>query len=141
MPVSHLAVEPVTASPETSVKEVARTMAEDGIGDVVVTEDEKPVGIATDRDITLAYADGEDLDALTAADVMSENPVTIRGDAEDVDLPERMAEAKVRRLPVVDDHGKLEGVVSLDDVVAVVGEELDDVATVIEAQSPGYAPS
>ncbi|WP_435143556.1 CBS domain-containing protein [Halobaculum sp. P14] len=140
MPVHHLAVEPVTASPDDSVESVAETMAEDGIGDVVVTENESPVGVLTDRDVAVAYGNGRNLDELEAADVMSENPVTIEGDAEAVDLPKRMAEAGVRRLPVVDDHGDIEGVVTLDDVVAVVGEELEDVATVIESQSPGYSP-
>lgn len=141
MPVSHLAVEAVTASPKTSVKELAKMMAEDEIGDVIITKKEKPVGILTDRDIALAYGRGKDLDSLTAKDLMTKNPITIRGDAEDVDLPSKLAEARVRRLPVVDEHGKLMGVVTLDDVVAVVGEELKDVATVIEEQSPGYAPS
>jgi len=140
MPVGHLAVEAVTASPETTIQALATTMDEDGIGDVIVTEHEKPVGIVTDRDIALAYGRGEDLDSMTAADLMTENPITIRHDAEDVDLPKRMAEAKVRRIPVVDEHKHLVGVVSLDDVVAVTGEELKNVATVIEAQSPGYAP-
>lgn len=140
MPVGHLAVEAVTAAPSTSVKDLAQTMDEDGIGDVIITEHEKPVGIVTDRDIAIAYGRGEDLDSMTAEDIMTENPVTIRHDAEDVDLPKRMAEAKVRRIPVVDEQKNLVGVVTLDDVVAVTGEELKNVATVIEAQSPGYAP-
>lgn len=140
MPVGHLAVEAVTVSPDTDVRSLARTMDEDGIGDVVVTEHQKPVGIVTDRDVAVAYGRGADLDSMAAADLMTENPVTIRHDAEDVDLPRRMAEAKVRRLPVVDEEKDLVGVVTLDDVVAVTGEELKNVATVIEAQSPGYAP-
>lgn len=140
MPVGHLAVEAVTAPPDTTIRSLAQSMDEDGIGDVIITKQEKPVGIVTDRDIALAYGRGEDLDSMTAADLMTKNPITIRHDAEDVDLPKRMAEAKVRRIPVVDEHKKLVGVVTLDDVVAVTGEELKNVATVIEAQSPGYAP-
>lgn len=88
----------------------------------------------------LAHAREKDLDTMVAADIMTENPVTIRHDAADIDLPKRMAEAKVRRLPVVDEAHELVGVVTMDDVVAVTGEELKNVATVIEAQSPGYAP-
>lgn len=140
MPVGHLAVQAVTAPPDATVKDLAQTMDEDGIGDVIITEHEHPIGIVTDRDIMLAYARGKDLDAMHARDVMTENPVTIRHDAESVDLPERMAEAKVRRMPVVDDQKRLVGVVTLDDVVAVTGEELKNVATVIEEQSPAYAP-
>lgn len=50
-----------------------------------------------------------------------------------------MGESGVRRLPVVDDDGDLDGIVTLDDVVATVGEELEEIATVIENQSPGYS--
>ena len=138
MPVSTLAVEPVTAQPDTAVKELAKTMDEEGIGDVIITEDDKPVGIVTDRDIALAYGQGEDLDSMDAEDLMTEDPVTIQQDAEAVDLPRLMADEKVRRIPVVDDDGTLVGIVTLDDVVSVTGEELENIAAVIEAQSPDY---
>ncbi|MFB6072714.1 MAG: CBS domain-containing protein [Halobacterium sp.] len=140
MPVKHLAVEAETVPPEAKVPHIAEVMADDGVGDVIVTEDDEPVGVITDRDIAVAYGEGRDLDDLHAEDVMTEDPVTIQGDAEAVELPKKMAEGRVRRMPVVDDDGKLEGVATLDDVVATTGEELEDVATVIEAQSPDYSP-
>lgn len=140
MPVKHLAVEPVTAQPDTSVRRVTRLMDEEGIGDVIVTENERPVGILTDRDIALAVPEHDDVQSLPAEALMTEDPITIHGDAEAVELPARMAEGRVRRIPVVNDEGVLTGICTLDDVVAVAGEELKDVATVIEAQSPGYSP-
>lgn len=140
MTVSSLAVEPISESPDTSVKELAQTMDDEQIGDVIITEDERPVGIVTDCDIALAYGRGEDLDSMDAQDLMTEDPVTIDEDAEDVELPKLMADEAVRRIPVVNDDGRLVGIATLDDVVAVVGEELDDVADVIEAQSPDYSP-
>jgi CBS domain-containing protein len=140
MPVENLAVDPVTANRDTPLRELAATMDEEGLGDLVITEDDVPVGIVTDRDIALAIARHEDLTGLTAEDVMMRDPATIRGEAEAVELPARMAEARVRRIPVVDEEGRLTGIATLDDVVATVGEELEDIATVIETQSPGYSP-
>ena len=140
MPVSSLAVDAITAQPDTSVTDLAQTMEEEQVGDLIITEDDKPVGIVTDRDIALAYGRGEDLDSMDAEDILSRDPVTIQEDADDVELPKRMAEEKVRRLPVVDDDGRLVGIVTLDDVVSVIGEELEDVADVIDAQSPDYSP-
>jgi CBS domain-containing protein len=140
MPVQKLAVTPITASRETTVGELATIMADENIGDLIITGEERPVGIVTDRDIVLALAEHDDVASLTAADVMTADPVAIRGDAEDFDLAETFAEAKVRRLPVVDAEGKLTGVVTLDDLVAIVGEEMKNVATVIESQSPGFSP-
>ncbi|MFB6160518.1 MAG: CBS domain-containing protein [Haloferacaceae archaeon] len=140
MPVRKLAVEPVTAERGTAVRRLAEIMDEERLGDLIVVEGDRPVGIVTDRDLALAIARHDDLDSLTAGDVMTADPVTIRGDAEDFELAETFAEARVRRLPVVDDDGALTGVVTLDDLVATVGEELKDVATVIEAQSREYEP-
>lgn len=49
-----------------------------------------------------------------------------------------MADAAIRRLPAVDDSGELCGILTLDDVVATVGVELERINDVIETQSPGY---
>ena len=140
MPVKNLAVDPITAGKDASIKELAERMDEEQLGDIIIAEDQKPIGIVTDRDIALAVARNDDVSSLTAADIMAEDPVVIRGDAKGFELPERLAEAKVRRLPVVDRDGMLTGIVTLDDLVATIGEEMKDVATVIEAQSPGFAP-
>lgn len=140
MPVKNLAVDVITASRDASVKELAQTMLDEELGDLVIAEDDKPVGIVTDRDIALAVARYDDLSDLTADDVMTPDPVTIHEDATAVDLPATMAEGRVRRIPVVDDEGTLVGIATLDDVVATAGEMLDDAATVIESQSREFEP-
>ena len=141
MPVKTLAVDAVTAERGTSIEDLARSMGEEEVGDLIIVDGDEPVGIVTDRDIALAFGRGEDLSSMTAEDLMPEEIVTISADAEAVELPKRLEEAGVRRLPVVDDDGRLVGIVTLDDVVATIGEELDDVASVIEAQSREYEPS
>lgn len=141
MPVENLAVDAVTVDKNTSVSDIARIMGDEGIGDLIVVEDNKPVGIITDRDIALEVGQNDDISSLTANDLMAEDLVTIQDDAEAVELPKKMDEGKVRRMPVVDEDGTLQGIVTLDDVVATVGEELNNIVTVIEAQSPAYSPS
>ena len=140
MPVRTLAVDVVTATTDTPVLELARTMRDEELGDLVIAEDRRPVGIVTDRDVALAIADHGDVSGLVAEDVMTPDPVTIHEDATAVDLPARMAEGRVRRIPVVDDDGTLTGIATLDDVVATAGEMLKDVATVIEWQSREFRP-
>jgi CBS domain-containing protein len=140
MPVETLAVDVVTARKETSLVELARRMLDEELGDLVIAEDDRPVGIVTDRDVALAVARYDDLSTVTAADVMTPDPVTIHRDATAVDLPATMAEGGVRRIPVVDDDGYLVGIATLDDVVATIGEMLKDVATVIESQSREFEP-
>lgn len=140
MPVEHLAVDVETARKDTPLAELAQRMLDEELGDLVIAEGDRPVGIVTDRDVVLAVARYDDLSALTAADVMARDPVTIHRDATAIDLPATMAEGRVRRIPVVDDDGRLVGIATLDDVVATVGEMLKDVATVIEGQSREYEP-
>jgi CBS domain-containing protein len=140
MPVHTLAVDVVTTTGDTTVADAARTMRDEELGDLVVAEDDRPVGIVTDRDVALAVAEHEDVSALTVADIMTSDPITIHEDATAIDLPATMAEGRVRRIPVVDDDGRLVGIATLDDVVATVGEMLKDAATVIEDQSREYEP-
>ncbi|MFC7229862.1 CBS domain-containing protein [Salinirubellus salinus] len=140
MPVKNLAVDVVTARRDTSIPALARMMEEEELGDIVIAWNEEPVGIVTDRDIALAVGHYDDLSDVTAADIMTEDPVTVHEDATAIDLPAAMAEGRVRRIPIVNDDGKLVGIATLDDVVATAGEMLKDVATVIEWQSREYRP-
>jgi CBS domain-containing protein len=140
MPVKNIAVAVETAGRETPVVDLARRMLEEELGDLVIAADDRPVGIVTDRDVALAVARHGDVSDLTAEDVMTPDPVTIHEDATAVDLPATMADGHVRRIPVVDDDGKLVGIATLDDVVATTGEMLKDVATVLEMQSREFDP-
>jgi len=139
MPVEHLAVEPVVAEPSTPAIRIAKLLRDESVGSVVIERQGRPIGIVTDRDIVMAVADFGGISGQDANDIMTDDPVTIEGDAEAVELPKKMAKTHARRIPVVDD-GELIGVATLDDVVATAGEELGDVAEVIEAQSPEYSP-
>lgn len=141
MPVGRLATEDVsTAEKNTSIKELAQQMDEAGVGDVVIVEDGKPVGLVTDRKIALAVGQQDDLDSVTAEDLMTGDLVTIDQGEEGFQAAKTMGENRIRRVPVVDDDGQLAGIVTLDDVVATVGEELEEISDVIEAQSPDYSP-
>lgn len=113
-------------------------LAAEELGDLGIADDRRPVGIVTDRDIALAVARYADLSDLTAEDIMTNGIVTIGENETAVDLPAKMAEGRVRRIPVVDDEGRFTGIATIDDVVATTGEMLKDIATVIEWQSREY---
>lgn len=141
MPVGDLGPENVvTAQPDDSLQEVSSQLESENVGAIVVTEDDKPVGMVTDRDIALAVGDGDDVASQPVEDVMTEDPATIQADEEAMELSRTIDDAGVRRLPIVDDQGNLTGIVTLDDLVATIGEQLDNVADTIEAQSPDYQP-
>lgn len=141
MPAKTIAQDDVcTADENMTIRDIASQLADEDVGAVVVVENGEPAGIVSDRDVALAVGRGEDPDSVAASDLLDGGAATIQEDEEAIEVTRQMGEAKVRRLPVVDGDGSLTGIVTLDDVVATVGEELDDVATVIESQSPGYSP-
>lgn len=140
MPIGNLAQDDVvTADRDTSITDIARTMDSEGVGAVVVTQEDEPIGIVTDRTLALSIGENGDVDSLTAGDIMAEDVATIQEDVEAVALASRLGEEHVRRLPVVNESDELVGIVTLDDLVSTVGEQLDEVADVIESQSPGYS--
>jgi CBS domain-containing protein len=125
-----------TAGPDASVEMLANTMDEKGVGSVVVTEENRVVGIVTDRDIALTLGREADPATLTAADVMATEPLTMPSSAGLLELTERMDVEGVRRVPIVDDNGIIVGIVTLDDLVRLLSVELEHLASIVEAESP-----
>jgi CBS domain-containing protein len=113
-----------------SVADVAEMMAEAGIGFLVVVDAGDPVGVLTDRDIVVrAVARGRH--HATAADVMTRHPACVRDRATVTEAAQLMADRQCRRLAVIDDAGKIVGVLSLDDLLRVAGDELGELARAV----------
>jgi CBS domain-containing protein len=140
MPVSDLArADVVSVDPSTPVTEIASTMARTDVGSVLVTADDQAVGIVTDRDLAVrVLTDAADAEALTAEDVMSEDPETVETNAGFLEAAETMSEHGVRRLPVVDGNDDLAGIITIDDLTELLADEQQHVAEVLRAQRPPY---
>lgn len=105
------------AKPGQSIRDVAKIMAEIDAGAVPVQDDDRLVGMITDRDIAVrAVAQGKGPDT-PVSEVMSTEQVLYCFDDEDLDhVAKNMADQRVRRLPVVNREKRLVGIVSLGDV-------------------------
>jgi CBS domain-containing protein len=134
MQIADLCHESVTVvRRDTSIHEAAELMRRYHIGTVVVVDIEKgahiPVGIVTDRDIVVGVvAMNLDPRDLTAGDIMSDELVTVPEDYDVYRAMERMRKQGVRRMPVVNSDGFLTGIVSLDDLLPLVAQELVELA-------------
>jgi len=106
-------------APETTLDVAGRTMAQVGCGVLPVLADTGQVaGVITDRDICLALAERNQRPSdVRVSEVFSGELVTCRADDDIVEALETMRIFAVRRLPVVDDRQRLEGILSLDDVI------------------------
>jgi CBS domain-containing protein len=106
-------------SPETPVTTLAKKMLNQDIGAIPIGENDRLVGMVTDRDITLravAKADGKDLSKLTARDVMTKGVIWCRDGDNAADAARLMETKNVRRLPVIDEHKRMVGMLSLGDI-------------------------
>ena len=106
-------------SPETPVTTLAKKMLKQDIGAIPIGENDRLVGMVTDRDITLravAKADGKDLSKLTARDVMTKGVIWCRDGDNAADAARLMETKNVRRLPVIDEHKRMVGMLSLGDI-------------------------
>jgi len=139
MPIDNLArSDVVTASIDESVHELAAMMHDEDVGSIVITDNE-PVGIVTDRDLTMqVLGEQADPDELMAEDVMSDGLQTIEHDAGFYEATELMSEHGIRRLPVTDADGALQGIITADDLNELLAEEHQALANVIQAQRPPY---
>jgi len=118
---------PACCTSETSLQEVAKMMVDNDCGCIPVVDSEsgkKPIGMITDRDITIrTVAEGKNPLDLTAADAMSNDAVTVTPDTSIEDCSNLMEDKQIRRVAVVDENGGCCGMVALADVVNSVGQQ------------------
>lgn len=114
-------------------------MKKEKVGSVIITNDRKPVGIVTDRDIaTRAFEGRSNPREKTAKDVMSESLCTADEDMGLHEALERMEEDGVRRLPICDSKGNLSGIVTFDDLTELISNEESSMASIVRSQRPAY---
>lgn len=124
----HYRAEVSTIPIGATALEAAQEMKSEEIGSLVVMDGKKPVGILTDRDLLCrVVAVGRDAETTQAKDIMSAPLVTADPRDPLERVVEKMSDNKVRRVPVVKD-GRLRGLVSLDDALVALSEELGDLA-------------
>jgi CBS domain-containing protein len=129
---SELATRPAVTCPLTaSVVDAARIMVDADIGFLVVVDaSDRPVGVVTDRDIVVR-AVARARDHATVGDAMTRHPVCARDQATVTEAAQLMADRQCRRVALTDDAGRITGVLSLDDLLRVAGDELGEIARAV----------
>jgi CBS domain-containing protein len=115
----------VTVSPNDTIVKAAQLMDKKNVGSVVVVGNNKPVGILTDRDIAIrAVAKGIDVNLTLVKDVMTKEVITGKDGQRAAELAKLMHDHGIRRIPIVDKKGKLTGIITLDDLLYMIGIKL-----------------
>jgi CBS domain-containing protein len=129
----------ITGTRETTIQDAAKMMRQHHVGDLVVVDQPRgergrkvPAGIVTDRDIVISVvAMGLDASVFTLGDLLLKKAITC---SEDQDLESCLALMRsngIRRMPVVDQKGSLRGILTLDDVVRKLAEDLGEIANLV----------
>ena len=124
--------------PETTLNELAKKMRDEDIGSIPIGENDRLIGMVTDRDIALrGMADGRDVQSLTARDVMTSPIIYCRAEEDIGDAIRIMEGEGVRRLPVIDENKRMVGILALGDIADCAPRDMS--AEVVQAVTAHHA--
>lgn len=131
----------VTGGPDESVADLVRKLHRNEVNAAIIIEDGKPQGLVGHRDISKALLDPEfDAETVPVGEFLTGDVVTVDADVGLYDLLDLLSDRGLRRVPVVEDE-ELLGIISLSDIVVLLGMELQHVANAIRSSSPAYERS
>ena len=131
--------EVLVAERGTTAQEAAKLMRQYHVGDLVVVDATSgrrvPVGIVTDRDIVISVvATGLDPKVFTLGDLLTREVVVGPADEGIFETIQKMRRHGVRRMPIVDAQGSLVGIVSVDDLIQLLAEEMTELSKLISRE-------
>jgi CBS domain-containing protein len=130
----------VTIGKTETVIEAARRMRAHHVGSLVIVDEPAgrtvPAGIITDRDIVVGVVANASpyLESLQVADVATEPLITAREQEDLLDVLGRMRAESIRRVPVVNDEGVLQGIIAFDDLLEFLSDELSELSALVTRQ-------
>jgi CBS domain-containing protein len=127
-----------TGTEDMTLKEVARLMRDGDMGSLPIVEGRKLAGIVTDRDIVIRAVAAGSAPTTKIGDVMTTQVFSVKADDFAFEAIRLMGDRQVRRIPVVNDEGELEGIIAIADV-ALETEDEKEIAETIEEISSGSA--
>ncbi len=123
-----------------SIEEAARLMRDNHVGCLVIIRQSEgrvePVGIMTDRDIVIELiAKSVPIEDVTVGDIMSFALLKVTEDETVFETAQRMRSRGVRRVPVITNSGELAGILALDDILSLLGEELSLLSKLMQREA------
>jgi CBS domain-containing protein len=130
-----------TAEADASAFLAAERMHQRSVGALVIVDDARvPIGIVTDRDLVIrVIAAGRDPCTTAVREVMTPWPKTVQASTPIESALPLMQSGSFRRLPIVDEQGQLVGILTLDDILLLLSEELSQVGRLLERETPRAA--
>ncbi|GJM16302.1 MAG: hypothetical protein DHS20C13_16290 [Thermodesulfobacteriota bacterium] len=122
----YMTKNPVFLAPNEDVKDAFNLLLENRIRQAPVLEEGELVGIVTDRDLRMAIIQNLKLNKLTVGLVMTKDPVTVTEDTKIVDAGKLISVGKFNAIPVIEESGKLKGIITTTDILDYFISTSDD---------------
>jgi CBS domain-containing protein len=127
------------ATKDMPLVDAAKLMRQHHVGSLIVVEEQQrgrvPVGMLTDRDIVVeVLAPGLDYKNLSVGEIMSSQLITARESDDMLGVLRVMRQKGIRRMPVLTEAGTLAGIVTLDDLLEILAEQMDDLVDAIAGE-------
>lgn len=124
----------ITLPPDARISDAAELMRRENVGSIVIIDGRQIAGIITDRDVALSVTLGAATPESLVAEVMTKEVETVNDTMTLFDVTRYLRSTRVKRLPVVDGDNRLVGIVSTDDVMALLAREMFDTCTSLESK-------
>lgn len=128
----------ITIKKDATLNNVSELMLKNHIGSIVVVETingkQIPAGIVTDRDIALTVGAISKPGEIRVDQIMQSNPIVIKESDSMYETIGKMNRHGVKRLPVISDHGALCGIISADDILTLMGDDISKLTKIRESQ-------
>jgi CBS domain-containing protein len=127
----------IRVAPDTNITEACQLMEQNNVGCLIAEREGRLCGIVTDRDIALRVAGAKrDPDKTKVKDIMTPDPIRISVDKDLRQLTAMMHAYHVRRVPIVNGFDTTLGIVTLDDLIAQLGDEMAEIGKAISEEFP-----
>lgn len=113
----YMTADPIALNPEEDVTKAFNTLLENRVRQAPVVENGELVGMVSDRDLRMAMVQNLKMNNLTVGFVMTKDPVTIVEDCKMTDASKILGIGKFNAIPVVEESGKLKGIISTTDII------------------------
>ncbi|BCS92242.1 hypothetical protein L3N51_01724 [Metallosphaera sp. J1] len=117
----YMKTEVISVEKGATLRQITKIMTEKNVGSVIITEKGKPIGIVTERDVVRAIGKDHKLDD-KVDDIMTASLITVREDSPITGALSLMRTYNIRHLPVVNQDGKLTGIISIRDVARALDD-------------------
>jgi CBS domain-containing protein len=125
----------IVGKKELTVKEASEVMSKMHIGSLIITEDQKILGILTSTDILKSIASEKKLDITLVEEIMTKNVLTIDPEADVEAAVDIMMKNKIKKLPVVSED-KIVGIVTASDIIVVEPKLIAVIASLVSLKTP-----